>query len=151
MSKLKRTVFVAGLAALLAGGALAQAKAPEAEALIREYTALWNKGDAAAISSRIYKFDNTANPMQSQAGLQKNFDDLKARGYHHSDIHEVDSCLASPDLALVQMKFSRMKTDGSYLAKDMTSIYTVRKLPEGWRIAAMGGIPKLDCALVKAK
>lgn len=152
MSSFMRSVFVGGVTALLAGAALAQAKAPEAEALIREYTALWNKGDAAAISSRIYKFDNAANPMQSQAGLQKNFDDLKARGYDHSDIHAVDSCLAAPDLALVEMKFSRMKTDGSYLAKDMTTIYTVRKRPEGWRIAAMGGVPKLDCStLAKAK
>jgi ketosteroid isomerase-like protein len=152
MSGLMRGAFVAATVALLAGSALAQAKAPEAEALIREYTALWNKGDAVAISSRIYKFDNAANPMQSKEGLQANFDSLKARGYHHSDIHAVDSCLAAPDLALVEMKFSRMKTDGSYLAKDMTSIYTVKKLPEGWRISAMGGVPKLDCSAIgKAK
>ena len=152
MSGLTRGMFVAASAVLLAGAALAQAKAPEAEALVREYTALWNKGDAAAISSRIYRFDNTANPMQTKEGLQSNFDGLKARGYDHSVIHSVDSCLAAPDLALVEMKYSRMKTDGGYLAKDLTTIYTVRKRPEGWRIAAMGGVPKLDCTtLAKGK
>ncbi len=63
----------------------------------------------------------------------------------------MDSCPAAPDLALVEMKFSRMKTDSSYLAKDMAVIYTVRKRPEGWRIAVTGGVPKLDCTALAAK
>ncbi len=49
------------------------------------------------------------------------------------------------------MKSSRMKTDGSSLAKDMVVIYTVRKRPEGWRIAVMGGVPKLDRTALAAK
>ncbi len=149
MSTLARSMFVAAAAALLAGAALAQAKAPEAEALIRDYFKLWNAGDAAAITSRIYKFDNPANPMQKKEGLQANFDSLKARGYDHSELHNVDSCLAAPDLALVELKFSRLKTDGTFLAKDLTSYYTLRKLPEGWRVSVMGGgISKLDCSLL---
>ena len=51
----------------------------------------------------------------------------------------------------MEMKFSRMKTDSSYLAKDMAVIYTVRKRPEGWRIAVTGGVPKLDCTALAAK
>jgi ketosteroid isomerase-like protein len=152
MSTLARSLFVAGAAALLAGAALAQAKAPEAEAVMRDYFKLWNAGDAAAISSRIYKFDNAANPMQTKEGLQASFKSLKDRGYSHSELYNVDSCLAAPDLALAELKFSRLKTDGTFLAKDLTTYYTLRKLPEGWRIAVMGGgISKLDCSLLKAK
>lgn len=136
-----RTVLAAGVAViatacLAAIPARADERAKEVEDLMREYVRLWNAGDADAIAGRIYRLDNGGN-NGTPAGLKASFASLKAQGYDHSDLHSVKGCLLSPNLALAEMRYSRMKTDGSPLAANLATLYKLRKTPEGWRIAEL--------------
>jgi hypothetical protein len=51
--------------------------------------------------------------------------------------------------ALVEFRFSRLKTDGTPLPpKERASLYMVRKFPDGWRINLLMGMnptARLNC------
>jgi hypothetical protein len=133
----------AGLALLLAlacAPARADERGREVEAFMRGYLALWNAHDAKAITERIYRFDGT-NPMGTQAGLQAEFDRLKAQGYDHSDLISLNACMITPTQSVVEFRFSRLKTDGVALPPtERASLYFVRKFPDGWRINQLMGM-----------
>jgi ketosteroid isomerase-like protein len=137
------------VAALAALPALADERAREAEDFVREYVRLWNAGDAAAITSRIYRFDAPNNPMGTAAGLQRQFDQLKAQGYARSETLDVNGCLVSDNAALVELRYSRLKTDGTAMPpRERATLYQLRKSADGWRITEL--IPmdwnaKLNC------
>jgi hypothetical protein len=114
-------------------------RAREVEDLMREYVRLWNAGDAEAITSRIYRLDG-GGPTSTPDGLKASFASLKARGYSHSNLHSVKGCLLSPNLALAEMRYSRMKTDGSPLAANLATLYKLRRTSDGWRIAELMGM-----------
>ena len=145
---MKRILAAIALAWALPSAAFADAPAKDAEALMTEYVRLWNAHDAAAISSRIYRL-GPGHPMGTQAGLQAEFDRLKAQGYDHSVTHALEGCLLTQGQALVQLRFSRLKTDGQPLPpKDRATLYILRKFPEGWRITDLIGMSptaKLSC------
>lgn len=130
----------AGFTMLAPSVTLADARASEPEALLRQYVELWNAGDAEAISSRIYRLPPT-NPFATRAGLEAEFARLKADGYSRSVTHALDGCLLTPTQAMVQLRFTRLKTDGAPLGpKDRATLYLVRKFPEGWRITDLIGM-----------
>jgi hypothetical protein len=133
----------AGLALLLAlacAPARADERGREVEAFMRGYLTLWNAHDAKAITERIYRFDGT-NPMGTQAGLQAEFDRLKAQGYDHSDLISLNACMITPTQSVVEFRFSRLKTDGTALPPtERASLYFVRKFPDGWRINQLMGM-----------
>ena len=134
--------------AMLPVSATADGKAREAEAVVTEYVRLWNAKDAAAISSRIYRM-RPDHPFATQAGLQAEFDRLKREGYDRSLTHSTETCLLTPNQALAQLRFSRLRANGEPLPpKDRASLYVLRKFPEGWRIVDLIGISptaKLSC------
>lgn len=136
-------------AVLLPAAVLADARARDAEAVMTEYVRLWNAHDAAAISSRIYRL-RPDHPMARQAGLQAEFDRLKAQGYARSLTTSLDACLLTPSQALAQLRFTRLKTDGEPLPpRDRATLYVLRKFPDGWRITdliGMSATAKLSCA-----
>lgn len=146
---MKRILAAIAIALAIPSAALADAPAKDAEALMTEYVRLWNAHDAAAISARIYRLA-AGHPMATQAGLQAEFDRLQAQGYAHSVTHALEGCLLTQSQALVQLRFSRLKTDGQPLPpKDRATLYVLRKFPEGWRITDLIGMSptaKLSCA-----
>ena len=130
----------AGLALLAPPVALADARAAEPEALLRQYVELWNAGDAEAISSKIYRLPPT-HPFATRAGLEAEFTRLREVGYRRSVTHALEGCLLTPTQAMVQLRFTRLKTDGAPLGpKDRATLYLVRKFPEGWRITDLIGM-----------
>jgi hypothetical protein len=144
----------AWLAAILTGGALiaampahADGKA-EVEAVMHEYLKLWNAHDAAGITERFYRLEGN-NPWGTKDGLKVEFDRLKTQGYDKSDIQSVVGCVRTDDTAEVELRYVRLKTDGSFMPpKDRASIYRLRKFPDGWRVTGFRGIPatqKMDC------
>jgi hypothetical protein len=135
------TAACAALALTLAcAPARADERGREVEAFMRGYLTLWNAHDAKAIIERIYRMDG-ANPMGTLAGLQAEFDRLKAQGYDHSDLISLKACLITPTQSVVEFRFSRLKTDGSALPPtERASLYFVRKFPDGWRINQLMGM-----------
>ena len=113
------------------------------------YLRLWNAHDAAAITSRIYRFD-APNPMGDEAGLAAEFARLKGQGYDHSTTAGIEACIVGPDQALAEMRFSRLKADGTALPpKDRASLYLLRHFPDGWRITRL--VPLSATAKVSCK
>lgn len=129
-------VTMAAVVALSAPAARADAPAAEVEAFMRAYLTLWNAGDAAAISSRVYRFE-APNPWQQEAGLKAEFDRLKADGYLRSDVTGLEGCMITRDRAVVELRYIRVKTDGGFMPpKDRLSLYFLRKFPDGWRVTS---------------
>ena len=136
--RISTLILGAVLAAAPLTAVLADERGKEVEAFMDEYLRLWNAHDAAAVTGSMYRFSDKANPMQSVAGLQANFDELKAQGYDHSTKASIEGCLLSSSSALAEMRFTRWKTDGTPLGpKDRVSLYQLRKFPDGWRIIQM--------------
>jgi len=132
-----------GLVAALAAGACAVSPGspPSAEAAVEQfmwdYTKAWNRHDAAAIAQDFYRLGPTVE--EQTASLERGFENLRAQGYHHSDIFEVKGCMTGPDTAWAGMKFSRLKADGEPLPpKDRASAYLLTRFADGWRITRMG-------------
>ena len=46
-----------------------------------------------------------------------------------------------PETGLGEMDFTRLKTDGSVLQARRTSVYQLKKFPDGWRITSFGAGP----------
>lgn len=129
-----KPALLAAAVLALATPALADQKAAEAEAFMREYLTLWNAGDAKAITSRIYRFD-APNPWQQEAGLQAEFDRLKKDGYARSETTGIEGCMLTRDRAVVELRYVRVKADGTPMPpKDRLTLYFVRKFPDGWRV-----------------
>ena len=130
--------FAAALAfATLA--ACVQSRTPEmiVEQHMWNYTKAWNLHDSATIARDFYR---TGPSVEEQAAsLERGFENLRAQGYHHSDIFEVKGCMTGADEAWAGMKFSRLKESGEPLPpKDRASSYTVKRFADGWRITKVG-------------
>jgi hypothetical protein len=145
---MRRLLLLAAAALAIAAPARADEGGREVAAVMAEYFRLWNAHDAAAITSRIYRFDGP-NPMGERAGLEAQFAQLKAQGYDRSVWHGVDACVIGPDQAIAELRFTRMKTDGTPLGpKDRATLYVLRRFPDGWRIVRLIGMSpaaKVSC------
>lgn len=150
---MRRLILLAALilsAASLAvsGPVRADERGAEVKAFMEQYIALWNAHDAAAITQRIYRFD-APNPMGDLPGLSAEFARLKAQGYDRSTISGIEACVIGPDQAMAELRFSRLKTDGTPLPpKDRASLYLLRRFPDGWRITRLIGMSataKITC------
>jgi hypothetical protein len=123
----------------LARPARADERGAEVKAFMEQYISLWTAHDAAAITARVYRFEGP-NPMGELAGLSAEFARLKAQGYDHSVIAGIEACVISSDRAMAEMRFSRLKADGTPLPpNDRASLYLLRRFPDGWRITQLIG------------
>lgn len=127
--------------ALLILPACASAPAPSPQQAVEQhmwdYTKAWNRHDSETIARDFYRTGPTLE--ERTASLERGFENLRAQGYHHSDIHEVKACMTGADTAWAGMKFSRLKQNGEPLPPTIrASSYTLAKLPEGWRITKVG-------------
>jgi hypothetical protein len=112
------------------------------------YLKLWNAHDAGAIVDHVYRLPDT-NAWHTTAGLQAEFDRLKAQGYDRTDTQSVTGCILGPDTAQVELRYVRLKTDGSFMPpKDRASIYQLRAFPDGWRVIGFAGLKpdaRMEC------
>jgi hypothetical protein len=141
------SALLASLSLFAAAPAFADETA-DVEAFMHRYLDLWNAHDAAAISASYYRLEGN-NPWGTEAGLRAEFDRLKAQGYDRSDIQGVRGCILSADTAQVELRYVRLRTDGSFMPpRDRASIYRLRKFTDGWRVIGMSGLPadsRMDC------
>jgi hypothetical protein len=143
--------FIAAALVMTCGIACAAdpaAEKKEIEAFMHDYLQLWNAHDAVTITERIYRLDAT-NPWSTLAGLQAEFDRLKAQGYDRSDISSVIGCVIAPDMGQAELRFVRLKVDGTFMPpKDRVSVYYLKRFIDGWRVTGMKAIPsdqKMEC------
>ncbi len=146
---MRRLILIAAvLMSAATGAARADERGAEVKAVMEQYLSLWNAHDAAAINARIYRLD-PPNPMASEAGIAAEFARLKAQGYDHSTNAGIEACVVGPDQALAEMRFSRLKADGTALPpKDRATLYVLRRFPDGWRIVRLIGMSasaKISC------
>jgi len=134
---------VLGTIMLLAAGCQSMPAAPSlspervVEQFMWDYTKAWNRHDSATIARDFYR---TGPGVEEQtASLERGFENLRAQGYHHSDIFEVIGCMTGADEAWAGMKFSRLKENGEPLPPQVrASSYTLKKFADGWRITQVG-------------
>jgi len=79
---------------------------------------------------------------EQKASLDRSFDNLRAQGYHHSDIFEVKACMTGADTASGRHEIFAPEANGEPLPpKDRASSYTLTKFADGWRITKVGATP----------
>ena len=144
---LKKLLVSLFACALAAAPAFADDKA-DMEAFMARYLTLWNAHDAAAITSDIYRLDGT-HPWATRDGMKAEFDRLKAQGYDRSETHSITGCVLGPDTGQVELLYTRLKTDGSFMPpRDRASVYRLRRFADGWRVVGFAGLPsggRMDC------
>ncbi len=108
------------------------------EQFMWNYTAAWNKHDAAVIARDFYRQGPSVS--EQTMSLKHSFAQLRAQGYDHSDIHEIKGCITGADTAWAGMKFTRLTAAGTPLPpKDRASAYELKKFADGWRIVKLMG------------
>ncbi len=139
---MKRMFLVALSAALVCAAAPARADdRADMEKFMADYLVLWNAHDASAITADFYRLDGN-HPWRTAEGLKAEFDRLVAQGYSTSDIHGITGCALGPDTGQVELRFTRLTTDGGFMPpKDRTSLYRVKKFEDGWRVTGMSALP----------
>ncbi len=139
--KLHRLVLAAASAIALHAPAHAQDLKGDMEHFMSEYLRAWNAHDAPTIIRDFYRLD-PSHRWSTVEGLQAEFDRLKAEGYDHSEVHSVTGCVISADTGQVELRFTRLKTDGAFMPpKDRVSLYQVRRFEDGWRATSMAALP----------
>lgn len=112
----------------------ADERARDVETFMEEYLRLWNAGDSTTITDKVYRFDGP-NALGTREGLQAEFNRLKASGYSHSEKISIRACWINATQALVDLRYSRLKTDGTAMPpKDRSTLYFVKKTNDGLRI-----------------
>jgi hypothetical protein len=120
----------------------------EMEALMTHYIQLWNAYDAAAIEKQVYRLD-PGHPWSTEAGLKAEFDRLRSQGYLKSEMSSITGCALGPDIGRVELRYTRWKTDGSFMPpKDRASVYELKRFADGWRAVGIKGLAadaKMEC------
>lgn len=118
------------------------------ETFMADYLERWNAHDASAITARFYRLDGN-HPWSTETGMRAEFDRLKSQGYTTSDIHGIVGCALGPDTGQVELRFTRLTSDGGFMPpKDRTSLYKLRKFEDGWRVTGMSALPagaRMEC------
>src|SRR5262245_9138186 len=102
---------VALLVAALAAPAFAQVAEPEIDALMKRYVQLFNKGDAAGLSSEIYE-------KGDQAAVAARFEALRKDEFGRLDIYGFKSCPVADGKTKVEMRFGMLYTYGGLMNGD---------------------------------
>jgi hypothetical protein len=144
-----RIILAALSAAAFHASAFAQDLKGVMEYFMSEYLRAWNAHDAKLIIKDFYRLD-PSHRWATVEGLQAEFDRLKSEGYDHSEIKSITGCVLTADTGQVELRFTRLKTDGSFMPpKDRVSVYQVRRFDDGWRATSMAGLAEgqsMKCA-----
>ena len=130
--------------ALLAAACATSAPKPNAQAEIRTYMEgffrTWNAHDAAGIAKNYYRMGPSVEEQTASTG--KMFSDLAAQGFAKTDFHDMKICPGTSDAAkaVVGLKFTRLKSDGSAMAPgERGIIFDLKKFDDGWRMTKLVG------------
>ena len=119
---------------------------------LQEYFALFNAKDTERVANYIYSTPvhiggGTAHRVLADsdaaiANLNNLYEQIEAKGWVESRIKELRVCIASPTLALIGARFSRLDKDGEPIPPTIRSnLYILQKLDGDWRITAFYGHP----------
>tara|TARA_B100001750_G_scaffold179475_1_gene147834 strand:+ start:102 stop:566 length:465 start_codon:yes stop_codon:yes gene_type:complete len=126
------------------------AHADDASAKIYEYFGVFNDKDLEQIANNIYAMPLLVgggeghlvwNDAESATNsLRNTYKEIESRGWKASVIDNTKTCTLSANLALVDVKFSRMNGEGKAIPPEIrTTLYVLKKTAEGWRIIAFFG------------
>lgn len=74
------------------------------------------------------------------------FRDLAKTQYDHSEFRNTKICVIGPNSAMISGGFVRVAKDKSIML-DGTTVYLFTRTPDGWKIVANLGTPKMNKAL----
>ena len=161
---MRRRMLAAGLVALAMTaicfhGSIVRAQAVEqgsekaaVDRAWRDYVEAFSRGDLSTVVQHcnvpfVVIRPQDVRVLPTTADVEKSYgaalQNLKERGYSHSELLEVHVRLLGATVALVSSVFKRYKTDGSELAT-LGATYLLRKTDGGWKIAVVTGHPAKD-------
>jgi hypothetical protein len=124
--------------------------AEDAGAKLHEYFAEFNEKDVTTIANQVYSTPVhigggtahrvLADPDAAVANLTGLYEQIEAQGWVESRIENLQICIASETLALVDTRYSRIDHDGKPIPPAIrTTLYILQKLDGDWRIVAFHG------------
>ena len=137
--------------ALLVSSAIAWADdAEDAGAKLYEYFDVFNAKDTQTIANEVYSTPVhigggdahrvLADADAAIANLENLYPQIEAQGWRESVIDDLQICMLSDTLALLDTRYARVKADGEPIAPAVrTTLYIVQKLEGEWRIVAFYG------------
>jgi len=142
---MKKTL-IAVCASLITGICVAD-DAADAGAKLHEYFAAFNAREADRIANTIYSTPVhigggtghrvLADPAAAVANLNDLYAQIDAQGWRESQILDLVVCVASPTLALVDTRYSRIDEQGVAIPPAIrTVLYVLQKIDGDWRIVA---------------
>lgn len=122
--------ILAALAVVVTAPAFAQQGATQIEgrALINEWIAGYNRGDAAGLSANVYAGRDVAS-------LEKQFTGLRADSFGKLDVYSAAFCGSDATHGKAIVKFARIYTFGGKMNEDEAKVFDLVKTDASWRIA----------------
>lgn len=142
-----RLLLIAGL--LVLGTCAFADESDEASAKLYEYFEAFSAKDKNRIATTIYStpvhIGGTAHrvladPDAAVANLTRLYAEIEAQGWVESKIDNLQICVLSDSLALVDTRYSRLKANGEAIPPAVrTTLYVLQKIDSDWRIVAFYG------------
>ena len=131
----------------LAAGCAAADDAADAGAKIHQYFDVFNDRDKETVANDIYAtpvhigggsgHGVLVDPQAAIINLTNLYEQIDAQGWKESVIENLQTCLLSDSLALVDTRYSRMDNDGEPIPPAIrTTLYVLQKVNDDWRIVA---------------
>ncbi len=124
--------------------------AADAGAKLYEYFDSFNRKDMQKVANEIYSTPVhigggdghrfLVDPDAAVVNLTNLYTQIEAQGWIESTISDLQICLASGTLALVDTRYSRFDQDGEPIPPAVrTTLYVLQKIEGNWRIVAFYG------------
>ena len=122
----------------------------DVEAKLHEYFELFTAKEKERIANVIYSTPVhigggeshrvLTDPAAAEANLSNLFEQIEAQGWVESRISDLETCVLTDTLALVDTRYARLREDGTPIPPDVrTTLYVVQKIDGEWRIVAFYG------------
>ena len=124
--------------------------AAEAEAKLYEYFEAFTQKDVVRVANDIYSTPVhigggaghrvLATPEAAIDNLTNLYEQIEGQGWKASVIENLQTCVLSDSLAIVDTRYSRMDHDGKPIPPAIrTTMYLLQKIDGDWRIVAFYG------------
>lgn len=122
----------------------------DAAAKLHEYFAAFTAKDVQKVANEIYSTPVhigggsghrvLADPSAAVANLNNLYGQIESQGWVESRIENLEICVPSSTLALVDTRYSRLDQDGNAIPPAIrTTLYVLQKIDGDWRIIAFYG------------
>ena len=122
----------------------------DAGAKLYEYFAAFTAKDVQKVANEIYSTPVhigggaghrvLADPAAAINNLNNLYGQIEAQGWVESKIENLQICVLSETLALVDTRYSRLNADGDPIPPAIrTTMYVLQKIDNSWRIVAFYG------------